>query len=360
LGGSDPRATPPADDEVEVSLLGPGYGECIVMHFTRGEWVIVDSCIDISTRRPVALDYLDQIHVDVAKDVRLVVATHWHDDHIRGLAEIVRAAGKARLVHSMTLRSDEFTTLVKLVEPKMMLRSSGVREFAEILEILKNHTPAGFAIADRRLWLPAGPVSRSVWALSPSDRSVQLALEGLAAVLTDTDLPNTRVPDIRPNHTSVVLWCEIADLFVLLGADLEETSDPNTGWRAIITSTTRPSGKATVFKVPHHGSVTAHNADVWTQMLDDPIALVTPFARGIVKLPTTGDRTRIRPLARESYLTQLSDRGSTAWDPAVSEVLAESTLSVEDAEPPPGHVRLRRTVGEGAWRVEVFGGAEEL
>ena len=35
---------PPRDDEFELTLLGPGYGESIVMHVGDGAWVLVDSC----------------------------------------------------------------------------------------------------------------------------------------------------------------------------------------------------------------------------------------------------------------------------------------------------------------------------
>ena len=45
----------PATNEVEISLFGPGYGECIVIHVGENEWVIVDSCIDAETRSSCAI-----------------------------------------------------------------------------------------------------------------------------------------------------------------------------------------------------------------------------------------------------------------------------------------------------------------
>ena len=78
----------PSKDEVEVTLLGPGYGESIVVHFGQGEWIIVDSCIN-DAREPQALEYLRAIGVEPDEAVSLIVATHWHDDHIRGMAKVV-------------------------------------------------------------------------------------------------------------------------------------------------------------------------------------------------------------------------------------------------------------------------------
>ena len=80
-GGHSPR-----NDEFELTLFGPGYGESLVLHVGDGVWVLIDSCGRADA--PVALDYLRRIDVDPSEAVRMIVATHWHDDHIRGLAEI--------------------------------------------------------------------------------------------------------------------------------------------------------------------------------------------------------------------------------------------------------------------------------
>jgi hypothetical protein len=321
----------------------------------------VDSCIDVRTGNPAPLDYLRLIGID-ATAIRLVVATHWHDDHIRGLAEVVRQATKARFVVSMALRSSELATLVSLVEPRMMERSSGVAELADIYRHLgATKTSPTFATADRRLWQPAGKLRRSIWSLSPSDRSIEVALQGISRLFEDSELPNKRIPTLRPNNASVVLWCEFPGVTLLLGADLEETPDDRTGWRAIVASTTRPRGKAALFKVPHHGSATAHNADVWKKMLDaSVIAIVTPFSHGGTKLPTAADRSRLVSLSAAAYISSDRSPAVTPWPPAVAATLSETTKAIADSAPPPGHIRLRRDFDGSLWKVELFDGAGQL
>ena len=66
---------PPKPDQIELTLTGPGYGECIVFHIGNCNWVIIDSCLD-KKKIPVALSYLRSLGVDPAKNVRLIVATH--------------------------------------------------------------------------------------------------------------------------------------------------------------------------------------------------------------------------------------------------------------------------------------------
>jgi glyoxylase-like metal-dependent hydrolase (beta-lactamase superfamily II) len=74
----------PDPDQFEVSVLGPGYGEAIVVHLGNGEWLTVDSCIDSRTREVAPMAYLRGLGVNLATQVRLVVTSHWHDDHVAG------------------------------------------------------------------------------------------------------------------------------------------------------------------------------------------------------------------------------------------------------------------------------------
>jgi hypothetical protein len=48
-------------------LIGPGYGESIIVHLGDGEWMIVDSCVqrlDQGNPQSAAVAYLREIGVD--------------------------------------------------------------------------------------------------------------------------------------------------------------------------------------------------------------------------------------------------------------------------------------------------------
>ena len=79
----------PNSDEIEITVFGPGYGECIVIHIGSNKWIIIDSCLD-DDGEPAALSYLKSLDVQVHKDVVSVMVTHWHDDHIKGLSRIIK------------------------------------------------------------------------------------------------------------------------------------------------------------------------------------------------------------------------------------------------------------------------------
>jgi len=74
----------PDAQQVEVTLLGPGYGESAAIHMGNNHWAVIDSCIDSNTGQPAAIAYLENMGVDPASAVDLIMATHWHDDHISG------------------------------------------------------------------------------------------------------------------------------------------------------------------------------------------------------------------------------------------------------------------------------------
>ena len=70
------RLTPynvsPETDEIEVTLIGPGYGECALIHIGKRRWVIVDSCLD-GYGQPAALAYLSDLGLNPSEVVCLVV-----------------------------------------------------------------------------------------------------------------------------------------------------------------------------------------------------------------------------------------------------------------------------------------------
>ena len=69
----------------------------------------------------------------------------------------------------------------------------------------------------------------------------------------------------------------------------------------------RPSGPASAFKVPHHGSDSADEPRIWRELLDsDPVAVLTPWRRGDRVLPSD-DARRILTKTETAYATARVD-----------------------------------------------------
>ncbi|MFT4562823.1 MAG: glyoxylase-like metal-dependent hydrolase (beta-lactamase superfamily II) [Gammaproteobacteria bacterium] len=99
-------ARPPNSSQVEITGFGTGYGECIVCHLGGGIWMIVDSLIARGETEPVAITYLESPGIKPASAVQLITVTHWHDDHVRGLSNIVKRCPNAVVVASDALSRD--------------------------------------------------------------------------------------------------------------------------------------------------------------------------------------------------------------------------------------------------------------
>src|SRR5262249_7615621 len=157
--------------------------------------------------------------------------------------------------------------------------------------LARNKKTAKRALADRTLiTIPDTMLAHgyrcTITSLSPSDKQTQMFMTDLVGLMPDPRKSETRCIVRKPNNLAVAIWLSVGPVSLLLGADLEETSDPETGWSIVLNSTGRPNGKASVFKIPHHGSANGHCADVWTQMLlPKPIAILTPYDNGRTKLP---------------------------------------------------------------------------
>lgn len=163
---------PPGFKEAEISVFGPGYGECLVVHLGGGEWMIVDSCASADHQLP-ALDYLAAIGVDTLDAIKLVVVTHWHDDHVRGISEVVARCPGAKVVCSAALMSDELLGGIGGRRPEdefeSVKSSSGVDEMRKTFNLLGEGT-ALWAIEGRLLHERRGDYPCRISALSPSDQ----------------------------------------------------------------------------------------------------------------------------------------------------------------------------------------------
>jgi len=351
---------PPATDEVEISLFGPGYGECVVCHLGDGAWMIVDSCLDPDTRKPVALSYLDGIGVPCTSVAR-IVATHWHDDHILGLSDLIYAMQAAKLVVTSAFANKEFKSLIqKWAKGTTIFDGNGLGELKKVMTLTSNPI---LASEDKIIYERQGQIPCRVIALSPSDASVLACIARLNQIAPSLYL--TRAPSIRGNDASVVLSIEVGDRRILLGGDLQIRNHRNHGWLAIVDNHKgydRP--KHHVFKIPHHGSKNGDHAEIWEHLLvPDPYAILAPFVGGKTKLPTDADLLRIKTSTTKASLTAQPTIGKFRLaNGTVAKTMKGAARSIEVIPHQFGHVRLRGKIGDSPeeWTVEYFGDAQSL
>jgi len=310
--------------------------------------------------------YFDEIGVDPATSVELILATHWHDDHVAGIDQVVEASRKAKFWCSDALRCEEFLALLELKLTRRDIKFSRSADYmGRVVDLIG--PDFNFALGGMRLYQQTSIISGvstpiEIWSLSPSQYENLIGKRNLGALMVDQIGPQARIPDRNPNHTAVASAVLIGDCHVLLGADLEETGDLRLGWSAVVSNPGRPLHlRASIFKVPHHGSVTAHHDETWVQLIA-PVsnAAVTPWMLGNRSLPQRTDVDRICERASAAYITR--NRGFQRARRRSNMVQSLIPLSLRAVPKVPGHIRFRRPIAAhvDAWDVRLFDGADRL
>lgn len=351
---------PPNANEVEVTVMGPGYGESVVVHLGNGEWLIVDSCVDsVDPQKPSApLKYLRQLGVQVEQAVKFIVVSHWDDDHVKGISEVVEACPDADFISPAVFGETKFACFVEAIALGASRADGGnVENIRRTLQLLEARgKPIKAALPARQL--SSNPVIRC-W--SPSDLENTEFLKSILQMVPKSGGSIRKAIPGDSNLASVVLTIEWPDGSILLGADMENHPDSRRGWKAIVSEVQKigvtPGG---LVKIPHHGSETGHNDHMWERLLrKNPVSVLTPFGKGVLKSrpPTSNDINRIRSKSGKMYMTArhtASKRPKMDW--AVERSIREGSIILTSKKTPMGIVRNRRVSGTD-WGCELFGEA---
>lgn len=349
--------TAPSADEIEITLFGPGYGEAIAIHLGGGAWLLVDSCIDPNVNAPASAEYLQQIHVE-PRQVRTIVASHWHDDHVRGISQLATMYPTAEFMLSAVFNDKVATSFLAAYNGA---HSTGLARGAKELFTVVNARGSVYPTQHRSLVIDETINSRpvKVTALSPMPAAFCQTIAYFAQYLPQKGKAINNAPNPSPNFQSIVLHIGVADDAILLGADLEDHECY--GWTAVIAD--RWSGNlkpATAYKVSHHGSHTSDNPNIWKRLLQtQPMACVTPFGLGRVRLPSDHDRKRLQGSTLHAYITSGASR-SPKMDVRHLKRLLDVAKNVMLVDTGFGAVRFRKTIGASSWGVELFGAAQKL
>lgn len=352
--------SPPAPSEAEVTVIGPGYGEAVVVHLGNGEWLLVDSCVDTvgDGCRAVPLKYLRGLGVQVESAVKFIIISHWDDDHVRGIADIVEACPSALVCCSPALTKREFTNFVEARSiGASATDGANVRDVRRVLELVASRGQTIRKAAPARLLLQR-PHVRS-W--SPSDYEDSLFLEFVARMHPNAEQTMGKAIPGSPNLTSIVLSIDWDGASALLGGDMEAHSDNKRGWGAIVSEAARVGyNQGNLVKVPHHGSHTGHDDRMWAQLLTaKPISVIAPFGRGPIdkRAPKSSDVRRINSLSSATFLTAPHTKTKLPKrEYAVARSLREGMIRSTSRKAPLGIVQLRRLPGNH-WRPALFGSA---
>lgn len=288
----------------ETIIFGKGIGESIIIRLSENEWMIIDSCLN-DNKNPAALEYLKSRGVDIEKDVKIIMISHFHDDHIKGLSEIIGQCKNSIVVISAALNTHEFKQYINALSKngEEMARTKEINKIMNLLPGLNEKDRIRYAKRDCLLFRSRANIE--VHALSPCDMDItQSNLDFANSLKTASNFKEIAISAniINPNHYCVVTRINSStslDNEILLGADLEVSG--STGWEAVCEALNSPKQKKTgLFKLPHHGSQTGFHQRTWDELIKTkPVSVVTTYSRS--NLPRDKMINLYKSLSSELY-----------------------------------------------------------
>ncbi|MBC8986689.1 hypothetical protein H9X96_12970 [Pedobacter sp. N36a] len=354
----------PSDNIGEITLIGTagGYGESIVIHLGNQNWAVVDSCKDPLNGQCLPLEYLKSIGVNVKEQVKLLVCTHWHNDHIKGLSTLFGICESARLCFAPCSDTEKFLLFVNLEQLKATSNQS-TTEFAKCLEINElRGSPIMRAGPDRNLLtLNNGNSESKIYSLSPSDATLT-AYDYEISTLINSIGPLGKIIAEGPNAKSVALSVNLGKHSAILGADLEISGNKYEGWTNILDNSTVINKKrqTSLLKISHHGSSNGYDARIWNELLkENAVGKLTPYNKS--KLPRAEMVKVYTDHTQNLYSTSNNDSDSKTKkrDRSIEKAIKEYRPSLTELRYTKGILRSRIEIDneDAEWKTDTYGPA---
>lgn len=401
-------------DEIEVTLIGgsSGYGESVLVRYGDKEWAIIDSCVDALTQTCLPLAYLDEIGVNIQEQVKYVICTHWHDDHIQGLHKILDSCSN-NVVFCVAIASEKLRFLYEIERSNLYEADRGVRK--ELILAMDKVNEKGIKVRRLIQDLSAFETNDCICkALSPSQKELELFYYELAHatvergqvlvqkeklssikdeeiesaeeiseeifaefeskieieenVLIDDDIKdldklkgNKKVTKPNINDRSVALLFTIKGHQIVLGADLEVSSDCECGWQSVNDCASMKGVSAGIFKISHHGSETGYyELFLRNHIKPSATAKLTTWIKGKSVRPEKTTLNKYHQHFSKLYITTdpsyLTGKFTT---PEYRNVMEETTEEIVDIRNKIGIVQSRLDLNSGTddWITKVYGSA---
>ena len=307
----------PSDDQIQIVAFGPGFGESILLHLGNRNWFIIDSCLN-DDEKPAALEFLKTLGVNVAREVKLVIATHWHADHTGGLYQTIRECKSAEFAVSSVLKDETFLAYLEvhnLVSNGSDTADGEVEMMSCFNEVLSRGKLAFVKQRDEIWTASKGELAHNkpvqILALSPTDfqenaflLKVGNEMNIFKSKLKTTPAKKRKASIEKENDISVATLVTIGDFSILLGADVEMSDSSEFGWRNITNKYKNRKPKSHILKLPHHGAKSGHSDEMWEFLLKkNPISIIVPWNLANSSLPTEQDINRVKGLSDSVYIT---------------------------------------------------------
>lgn len=340
------------DEELGLVVFGKDseFGESILLHVPHERWIVVDSFY--YQNQPIVLWYCNQKNIDPKTSISHVVCTHWHNDHIGGLNDVLIASENAQFIYTKYSARFLKNVYLKLQQRDCLIYAGDDKKTKyELTQCLKTATQRNFEhrLAKRNA-VPRLPLispnaqnnNTLVECLSPSEAASEDYDKLLVNLKRDKGKAAGEIINKdSENITSIAIGVKSDIGQIFLGGDLEcnvqenskkvesllnaETIRRNNMWNQRLTTCSLScnankkyglcniinevdgfdSYKFNLVKFPHHGSITSFCPRFWKDSVtNDVIGGVVCCGRSYLPDPWCIDK--ISSLVNDLYISNQS------------------------------------------------------
>lgn len=295
---------PIAGDELAIVVMGgPSQGESVLVHYGDGNWIIIDSC----TYNGDILPYEFMIKAEINPlQVQHIICSHWHDDHVSGLSDLLEACPKAYFRVPMITNAQVLPQyfVYKSLKSVKEDEKEAWKMFQACLDVLEKRElgeeddpalkkPCFVKSESSIVDIDTHNTHVSIKALSPSNSMCEL----FGKMLVNGDAENCEFDDssIDTNMCSITLGISFGNnKHAFLGSDLECNRDKNAACESCVGECSKRHGlgmcdlkmnphfealrKISYTKINHHSSQNGYCCDYWDDYVtEDCIGVSTAF-----------------------------------------------------------------------------------
>ncbi|RYH00288.1 MAG: MBL fold metallo-hydrolase [Alphaproteobacteria bacterium] len=271
-----------------LRIIGSAPGESVVIVFDCGSVITIDCCQ--SAGRNHTLDALNDLGVDPRKVIYNII-THFHDDHIKGAADLINHCPNSKVVIPDAWTEDVFKMFVATVSDDTSLaRVSVTKEIEKIFNVLQGHKGRLFTVSELTSLYPPPAYSHSTTesliVLTPTAARKAKFLSSLAADIEDGEAAAYAFCESNKNWTSICCVLRYGGKYIFLGGDVENFG-PDYDLTSIHKNHLQSVAQYELVKLPHHGSSTSF-CDELRDLIhsNNTIVALTPYPRGHKALPS--------------------------------------------------------------------------
>ena len=184
-----------------------------MIKYAHNEYALIDCFRNPDTKNPIVSDYFEKIKEPLNKINRIIV-THWHQDHIAGISEIIPLASEElKIVLNPIIKDDDFLEFISLNDK---LKNESTKEFVKVMNLIK---PGENLLLASNNKIICESSNNCIKALSPQDAEVWNYISSMKSKLLNKEVAYD-IPD--SNDLSLALLFKWGDNGILLGGRLRK------------------------------------------------------------------------------------------------------------------------------------------